>query len=632
MLALVFMVPGGVSPVHAASTPAGEVCIAQPTLTTKCPAYPAIFAATTAGTAVDVNVNYGGPSSAQTFNTFDISVNVSESALNAPTTTTCSGPGGSCAVTVDPAFGVVAEVCVNGIVIVSNCSPTDGPGIVHVVAGSFNFVNNNQTLMTIHYASGTTTAAGVVINYPKGCTGTSTSDGTTCVTLVTQSGGSAPVSLETGYFASVATFFVTAFPSALTINGGSSSTSTANITAVNGLGAATVTMTATVSPAGPTANLASGTVSLTRTIQKATDLLTITVPSGFSSNFTVTVTGAVSTNVHSFVISVTVPPTPPSSLLSVVEGNGGALYWSMFTGTWSAWQSLSGTSNFPPALCSSSTSSVELVVTGTDGQLYHKTFSSGVWSSAWDSAGGAVTGQPSCAVLSGVLYVVAKAPDTPGSLWTNSRPLPTGSWKGWTYLNGASPNTPVLVPTPAANRLDVVVRGDDNRIWHMEAPGGVFSGTWDTAAGGTLVAPAAVSDGTLLHVVVEGQDGGVWYNSLTLSSNAWGSWTYLNGGTSSSPALALDSSGTLHIVVRGQNNGIYHDTKPSTGPPGTTWDSASGGLASNAPAVAFFGSSLVGLVQGSDNGLYFNTRTSIGWGTWASANGATVAAPVVAIV
>src|SRR6266571_4301072 len=331
LLALAFMIPGAVPPVHAVSTPTGEVCIAQPPMATKCPTYPAIFAATTALTAVDVNVNYGGPVTAQTFNTFDISVNVTQAALNAPTTTTCSGPGGSCGVTVDPAFGVVAEVCINGIAIVGTCSPTDGAGIVHVVAGSFNFVNNNQTLLTIHYASGTTTAAGVGINYLNGCTGTSTSDGTTCVTLVNQTGGSAPVSLETGYFASVATFFVTAFPSALTINGGFWSTSTANITAVNGLGAATVTMTATVSPAGPTANLASGTVSLTRTIQKATDLLTITVPSGFSSNFTVTVTGAVSTNVHSFVISVTVPPTPPSSLLSVVEGNGGALYWSMFT-------------------------------------------------------------------------------------------------------------------------------------------------------------------------------------------------------------------------------------------------------------------------------------------------------------
>src|SRR6266566_1974408 len=323
------------------------------------------------------------------------------------------------------------------------------------------------------------------------------------------------------------------------------------------------------------------------------------------------------------------------TLVSVVQGSGGAIYSSTFLGTWSAWQSLSGTSNFAPGLCSSGPGNVELVVTGTDGQLYHKSFSSGAWSAAWDVAGGAITGQPGCAVLNGALYVVARAPDVPGSLWTNHRSLPSGAWSAWGYLAGASPNTPVLVATPGMNRLDLIVTGVDHRIWHASAPNGVFTlnsaAIWDTPAGGTVATPAAVSDGTSLHVVVAGQDGGVWYNSLTLSSNTWGAWRYLNGGTTTSaPALALDSAGTLHIIIRGQNGGIYHDTKPSGGVPGTTWDSASGGLASDAPAANAVGTSLVVLVRGSDNGLYFNTLTGTTWGSWASANGASNATPAVA--
>src|SRR2546427_392638 len=119
------------------------------------------------------------------------------------------------------------------------------------------------------------------------------------------------------------------------------------------------------------------------------------------------------------------------SLISVVEASGGALFASQFAGAWSTWQSLSGTSNFAPAVCSSGAGSAELVVTGIDGQLYHKSFSSGSWAATWDAAGGRITGQPACAVLNGVLYVVARAPDAPGSLWTAHRPLPTGAWSSW---------------------------------------------------------------------------------------------------------------------------------------------------------------------------------------------------------
>ena len=324
------------------------------------------------------------------------------------------------------------------------------------------------------------------------------------------------------------------------------------------------------------------------------------------------------------------------SLVSVVQGTGGALFWSSFTGTWSSWQSLSGTSNFSPAVCSPGAGSAELVVTGTDGQLYHKSFSSGAWSTTWDVAAGAITGQPSCAVLNGVLYVVARAPDSPGSLWTAHRSLPTGAWSTWGYLAGASPGTPVLVATPSANRLDLVVRGDDNQVWHAVAPGGTFTlnsaSIWLPVRGGTTAAPAVVSDGTVLDIAVQGLDSGVWYNTITLSTNAPGTWTYLNAGTSAGPSLALDAGGNLNIVAVGQNGGIYQDTKPSGGTPGRAWNGAPNGLTSATPAVSVVGNSLVVLVVGggTDTGLYFNSLTGTSWGTWASANGASVAAPQVA--
>src|SRR5712691_2685054 len=134
-------VPSG----HAAATQ-GEVCIAPSTQTLTpraCPSFPPVFSGAVGGT-LDVNVNYGGPATAGGFNTFDISVFVDSSVLSAPTT--------SAGVTVDSLFPIVAEICINGIIVTATCSPTDVPGVVHVVAAGFNFVNNNQTLLTIHYS------------------------------------------------------------------------------------------------------------------------------------------------------------------------------------------------------------------------------------------------------------------------------------------------------------------------------------------------------------------------------------------------------------------------------------------------------------------------------------------------
>src|SRR6266496_3124790 len=54
------------------------------------------------------------------------------------------------------------------------------------------------------------------------------------------------------------------------------------------------------------------------------------------------------------------------SLVSVVVGTDGALYGSSYTGTWGPFTSLQGSSPSAPSLCTSSPTTVELVVRGTD--------------------------------------------------------------------------------------------------------------------------------------------------------------------------------------------------------------------------------------------------------------------------
>ncbi|TMH95678.1 hypothetical protein E6H37_04875 [Candidatus Bathyarchaeota archaeon] len=118
-----------------------------------------------------------------------------------------------------------------------------------------------------------------------------------------------------------------------------------------------------------------------------------------------------------------------------------------------------------------------------------------------------------------------------------------------------------------SGRLDVVIRGTNNVIFHSVYTGGRWSGVWDSPGGATLDQPACAEANGVLNVVVKGTDNGVWYNTMTLSSGAWTGWSLVDGGsTLSAPALTIDSAGTLHLVVRGTDNGgTWLNSKPVAG-------------------------------------------------------------------
>ena len=331
--------------------------------------------------------------------------------------------------------------------------------------------------------------------------------------------------------------------------------------------------------------------------------------------------------------TVTVHASTSPTLKSVVRGTDSNLYWNdNFTNPTGRWRSLDGSSDYAPGVCSSGPGRLELVVTGgvgPGGPIYHKSFSSGSWS-GWDEGPTDIPGfayQPACAALTNLLYVVTLGTDF--QIYLTTMNLTSGRWINWVNLHGESFYTPALAVS--TNRLDLVVTGINDIVYHMALPSGIPTYVWDSPGGYAFGAPSAVSDGTTLHLVIQGTDHGVRYNSMSLFSGVWSGWVYLNGGTSSRPAIALDSTGTLQIVVRGLDNGIYHDTIPPAGPPGTTWDSASGGSTSDVPAIGFSGTSLIVLVKGgSDFGLYTDTLTGSSWGRWTSSNGGTATVPTIA--
>ena len=319
-------------------------------------------------------------------------------------------------------------------------------------------------------------------------------------------------------------------------------------------------------------------------------------------------------------------------ITTTVLGADNGLYWnSLSNGTWIGWNSLVGSASSPPALCTSGPQSLEVVVQGSGGGVYHKTLFANGTSTLWDTPGGSTIDQPACAVINGALYVVARGASN--GTYLNTFLLKTRVWSssGWQFLSGWASSAPVLVAT-LPNRLDLMIRGTNNGIYHMEMATGtwptVFVFPWDSPGGTTNASVAAISDGTALQVVVKGADNGIYYNNLTLSTGSWAGWAGLNGATATMPAIALDSSGTLHVVATGLDHVVYHKMKPKGGS-WSAWDSP-GGSTPSTVSISTVGPDVELILRGTDNGIYFTYLATSGWANWTALGGVTLSKPSLA--
>jgi hypothetical protein len=354
----------------------------------------------------------------------------------------------------------------------------------------------------------------------------------------------------------------------------------------------------------------------------ASNQTTVRVDGTSGGSYTVNVTGTFGPLSHSVFVTVEIP----GFAVSVMVGQNGALSWNALSaGTWIGWANVGLSSPSPPALCGSSGGRLDLIARGLDNGIYHMTFINSVWSNA-TGPGGTTRDQPACAVLNGVLYIVVRGMDN--STYTSSFYLSTNQWIPWVALNGSTSAPPVLIVTPSDNRLDLIVRGMDSGIYHKAFVSGTWSINWDSPGGSTAAVPAAVSDGSILHLVVRGSDSTIYSNSLSFSNGLWQGWASLSGSTSSAPTLSQDFSGTIHLVVRGMDNVLYHKSLVSG--VWSAWDSP-GGLTPNAPAAIALGTSLTVLVAGNDGRVYYNSLSSGTWSGWLGLGGSTSNTPALGI-
>lgn len=190
----------------------------------------------------------------------------------------------------------------------------------------------------------------------------------------------------------------------------------------------------------------------------------------------------------------------------------------------------------------------------------------GVWWGAVDDE--AIAAAPAvCTAAYGQLRVVAQRPDQ--SLgW---RTFEQGGWTPWRQVA----TNPVLGQPAAASwepgRIDVVVRGTDNRPYHnicLDRRGfpeadWIWSGYVPVGSGGnqiasapTLVAPAPGQ----LELVARGTDSALW--NTTYVNGAWGAWRQVaSNPVSSEPALFVWGPADIGLVVLGTDGRLYMNRK-----------------------------------------------------------------------
>ena len=345
---------------------------------------------------------------------------------------------------------------------------------------------------------------------------------------------------------------------------------------------------------------------------------------------------------------------------AVVRGTDNHVYVASYSsGGWSGWQALGGSTFSSPGVCEAAgLSTVYVFVRGTDNGVYVNgwTSSSG-WSGSWVSppGGGRTIDAPACAYLDGFLHVVVRGMNN--ELYWNSW---AGGWVGWVDLHGKSISAPVLVSTPSLDRIDLVVQGADNGIYHKSYTGSPPSGTWsswDGPGGKTSSKPAIAFyferafsvNYESFFLVVRGTDNKIYRNRFHVGGSweGWGSYggpilsgvmlsaptfvPYDNGCTPGSTVANCNSIDAL--AVRGTNNALYHNTYSFGAWSG--WDSPGGSIA-NSPALAYIpgtAAQFLLLVEGySNNNLYSNTVTGATWGTWMGVGGATNSDPALVAV
>ena len=123
------------------------------------------------------------------------------------------------------------------------------------------------------------------------------------------------------------------------------------------------------------------------------------------------------------------------------------------------------------------------------------------------------------------------------------------------------------VSSPTPTGYSVFIRGADGAIYYCRIPNTGAPQSFVSARRRCVVRPGRRVDASGMHVIVRGNDNAIWHRTPTTP------WASLGGGASADPVAVADAvGGDTHVLVRGNDGSIYQTMLSGGG-----WRSLMGG-------------------------------------------------------
>lgn len=169
-------------------------------------------------------------------------------------------------------------------------------------------------------------------------------------------------------------------------------------------------------------------------------------------------------------------------------------------------------------------------------------------------------------------------------------------------------------------RIDLVVKGPDNHVWHNAYTNGSWTG-WIDDRGGILGGGPDIASWGQNHLIIVGAaPSGAMYDMVyDASLGGWQPWHALSGVTTHDPTAVSWESGRVDVFVRGSNGQMYQRYFVNNAwSPG--WASRGAEVIHSAPDVASWGAGRLDIFAKATSGdgpVKHYDYQHPSWGTWA---------------
>ncbi|QXJ22322.1 hypothetical protein AGRA3207_003307 [Actinomadura graeca] len=314
------------------------------------------------------------------------------------------------------------------------------------------------------------------------------------------------------------------------------------------------------------------------------------------------------------------------------RGTDGALLYAARSGTgFAPFQSLGGVTVGDPSAVVTSSGNTELIVRGTDNQVYANTVTpSGTVTGYSLVPGLTVTGDIESIVPAdepaGSVRIFARGPE--GAVWTNVRR--NGSWAGWSSLGGfiTSDITASRLYSSIGGNVRIFVRGSDHRVYlNQVSPSG--SSGFTAVDDMRVTSNIAIRDSDAINgfeIFARGEDNRVYARNVLVTGSTW---KPLDGVSATSDIAVTNRA----VYVRGGDNAIYANPQNSGNGSYTGFQRVEGSVTGSPAAFSLQpnGGPLTQylLARQPDSRLAFNIRPDVGVPTGPFTGYTTISGPTI---